>query len=138
MSLTEGLALAATVLGLIATLVQLLPCKAMPWSWLAKHLGRALNGEVMERIEATNRDISAKIDLNDAKTARYRIVSFDDELRHTGIKHSEERFIQVLGDIDTYERYCAEHPEFRNHKAVHAIEYIEKVYDTCREENSFI
>ena len=127
MALTEIIADAATAAGLIATIVQIWPCAAKPWTALARHLGRALNREVIE-----------KIDRNEALTARYRIVSFDDELLHTDRKHSEERFGQILDDIDTYERYCRLHPDFENNKAVHAIRNIERVYDRCKQEGSFV
>lgn len=37
-----------------------------------------------------------------------------------------------------HERYCAEHPEYKNSKAVNAIAEIDKVYQKCMEKNSFL
>lgn len=72
-----------------------------------------------------------------ACTWRYRILRFDDELRHD-LKHSHEHFDQILEDIDSYEKYCRDNPEFPNSKAKKAIENIKEVYDLCADENKFL
>ena len=108
------------------TLIQITPIKINPWSAIARHLGNALNVDVMDKIDESN-----------AMQSRYRIIRFDDEIRHDA-KHTEEHFDQILDDIDIYERYCNEHPKFSNNKAVHAIKNIERVYESCRLNNTFI
>ena len=45
-----------------------------------------------------------------------------------GIDHSKEYFSQQMQDIDTYETYCKQHPDFRNNYAVIASEHIKKTY----------
>ena len=74
---------------------------------------------------------------NNATTARYRILRFNDELLH-GAHHSQEHFDQVLGDITSYESYCAEHPEYENNKAVLAIQHIKRIYQKCITDNDFL
>ncbi len=115
-------------LGLIAllSLIQIAPIQIKPWSAIARALGKALNVSVVE-----------KLDEHEAKMARYRIIRFDDEIRH-GEKHSEEHFSQILDDIKEYEHYCKEHPDFPNGKAVSAIAKIRKVYEKCKDEQSFL
>ena len=71
--------------------------------------------------------LSDKVDRNQAILARTHILRFDDELIN-GVEHSKEYFSQQLQDIDTYEVYCATHPDFRNNYAVIASEHIKKVY----------
>lgn len=71
--------------------------------------------------------LSDKVDRNQAILARTHILRFDDELIN-GIEHSREYFQQQLQDIDTYEAYCALHPDFKNNYAVIASEHIKKVY----------
>ena len=115
------------VLVILLSVIEIAPIKANPWSFITRHLGKALNVELAERI-----------DKDEAMSARYRIICFDDELRHSNTKHSEERFNQILDEIDVYERYCADHPKFENNKAVHAIEHVKDVYKKCRDEDSFI
>jgi uncharacterized coiled-coil protein SlyX len=72
-----------------------------------------------------------------ADTRRYRILRFDDEIRH-GVVHTEEHFNQIIHDIEYYKSYCSAHKEYENEKAVFAIENIESVYKKCREERTFL
>lgn len=110
----------------VLSLIQISPLKLNPWTAIARALGRALNVEVVN-----------KIDENEAKNARYRIIRFDDEIRHDK-RHTEEHFNQIMDDITDYERYCREHPDFPNSKAVSAIEKIKKTYEKCKDQNSFL
>lgn len=55
-----------------------------------------------------------------------------------GMKHSQENFDQVLSDIDDYEHYCNNHPEFKNNKTVAAKEKILKVYSERMDNNDFL
>lgn len=62
-----------------------------------------------------------------ATLARTHILRFNDELR-SGMVHSEEYFKQQILDIDTYNRYCAEHPDFANGLTVMASENIRQEF----------
>lgn len=126
MTLQEILVSGGGILILLLTLIQVAPLKLNPWSAIAKALGKALTVEVLD-----------KLDENSASTCRYRLIRFDDELRHH-VKHTQEHFDQILDDITTYERYCKEHPNYPNSKAVLAIENIKSTYVKCRKENSFL
>lgn len=126
MTLQEILVSGGGILILLLTLIQVTPLKLNPWSAIAKALGKALTIEVLD-----------KLDENSASTCRYRLIRFDDELRHH-VKHTQEHFDQILDDITTYERYCKEHPNYPNSKAVLAIENIKSTYVKCRKENSFL
>lgn len=72
-----------------------------------------------------------------AYTWRYRILRFNDEVKQ-GTRHTEEHFNQILEDITKYNRYCGEHKNFPNDKAVLAIKNIRDTYDKCMEENDFL
>lgn len=126
MTLQEILVSGGGILILLLTLIQVTPLKLNPWSVVAKALGKALTVDVLD-----------KLDENTASTCRYRLIRFDDELRHH-VKHTEEHFDQILDDITIYERYCKEHPNYPNSKAILAIENIKSTYIKCREENSFL
>lgn len=126
MTLKEILETGGGVLLIVLTLVQIAPIKVNPWSVIAAALGRALNKDVIDLIEKGK-----------AETARYRIIRFNDEIRHD-VRHTEEHFTQIIEDIDTYENFCAEHPKFHNGKAVRSIANIRQIYDKCCEENSFL
>ena len=72
-----------------------------------------------------------------AYTWRYRILRFNDEIIQE-VRHTKEHFDQILEDIDNYEKFCKENPDFPNNKAVLAIKNIKDVYDRCIEENDFL
>ena len=89
MTLKEILEAGGGILFVVLTLVQVAPIKVNPWTVLGRSIGRVLNKEVMDKIEEGN-----------AKNARYRIIRFNDEVKHD-VKHTEEHFDQIIEDIDT-------------------------------------
>lgn len=80
--------------------------------------------------------LSDEVKGNAAVLARTHILRFDDELLN-GITHSQEYFRQQLDDIDTYEEYCVQHPEFRNSYATIASEHIRETYRKLLEQRAF-
>ena len=100
--------------------------------------------KIRKELNESINDLNKKMDLmqnaNDERLAltwRYRILRFDDEIRHDD-KHTKEHFDQILDDITSYEQYCRLHNEFKNNKAVLAIENIKNVYKQCTTEGSFL
>lgn len=131
--------------GLLALLassvvVQVSPIKLNPWTWLAKKIGTAINGEVLEKVDHISVELAAHVkhdDERNAKRARVRILRFADEILQ-GERHSKEHFDEILEDITEYNRYCARHPEFPNDKATLSIAHIERTYRTRMEKNDFL
>jgi len=138
MTLKELLGLGSGGLALVLTLIQISKIEINPWSWLAKTIGRAINAEVLKELaevktvqQETQKKLDGHIKIDDERNAdahRTRILQFNNELLR-GLKHTREDFIEILAEIDFYERYCEEHPEYQNKRAVHAIANIERVYD---------
>ena len=120
MSMKELVETGGSVLLIVLTLVQVAPIRINPWSVIARTIGKALNA-----------DLNEKMDANEAKTARYRILRFDDEIRHK-IRHTKEHFAQIIEDVDTYD------PRFPNGKAVSATDNVKRTYEKCKAENSFL
>lgn len=141
-NMTPG-GLLATIGGLfvaLSTLVEISPIKLNPWSWIAKKIGRAINGEVLEKVDKLEKDIQAMQDVADernAKAARTRVLRFGDEIIHE-VKHSKEHFDDILLDISNYDRYCAEHPHFENDRMQLTAQLIKDTYRKCMEDHSFI
>ena len=97
-------------------------------------------GQVMEAIDGLKSAIGGideRLDKENADDARRNILSFDDELRR-GMDHSEESYNQILEDTNFYSRYCKQHPEYENNKAVNAIRHINDTYQRVKAENKFI
>ena len=117
----------------LMTIVQIAPIKINPWSWLAEAIGRAINAEVIKKLDA-------HITMDDRRTAdghRARILHFNNELLRD-IGHTQAEFFEVLAEIDAYEKYCREHPEYPNNRAVLAIENIQEVYKERLKKRDFL
>ena len=147
MTIQEILAGGGGALLVLMTLVQIAPVKINPWSAVAKALGRAINGEVMGKLEEmgqvqqdTQRRLDAHIKVDDERAAdmhRARILQFNNELIRN-IPHTREEFIEILAEIDGYERFCCEHPDYPNSRAVHAVANISRVYDERLQKHDFL
>ena len=132
---------------LLLTLVQVSPIKINPWSSLAKMLGRAINAEVLENLDEvkkaqreTRSRLDEHIQADDERNAddrRTRILRFNNELIRD-IPHTKEDFVDILADIDDYEDYCRDHPNYKNNRAVHAIANIGRVYDERLQKHDFL
>lgn len=72
-----------------------------------------------------------------ARQARLRIIRFNDELC-ANIAHSESYFEDILDDVDTYEKYCADHPDFKNNRGKAAMEHVKDVYTHVKNKGGFL
>ena len=125
---------------LLMTIVQITPIKLNPWTWLGRLIGRAINGEVLEKVEALSQDVKnnkADDDEQWASLSRSHILRFGDEIRHR-VSHSKEHFDQILLDISKYESYCEAHPEYKNNIATATINQIKNTYQKCLENDDFL
>lgn len=72
-----------------------------------------------------------------ADSARRRILAFDGELRRK-VPHTEEQFNNNNEDIDYYINYCTTHPNYKNTKAVSAIDHSTKAYQEHLAKDDFL
>lgn len=130
----------------LLTLIQISPIKIDPWSAIARAIGRALNKDVLDRLETLEdeqreikAEVSAQKKLSDKREAdgwRADILRFNMELvKHT--KHTREDYIEILDIIDKYENYCETHKDYENNRAVHAVANIERCYDDRLKNDDF-
>lgn len=131
---------ASIIIALAATLIQISPIKINPWSYLARKIGRALNKEVIEKVDKLENELTSlknSTDEGEAKSARARILRFGDEIAH-GVKHSKEHFDDILADITDYELYCASHVNFKNNRTGLTSKLIKETYEKCMKTHDFI
>lgn len=131
----------------VTGLIQIAPIKFDPWSKIATSIGRAINKEVIDKVNKLENDVSAlrevgnsrdaKEDERHARTLRRDILRFGDEIRHIP-KHSKERFDDILLEITEYEAYCNSHPDFKNRMTTSTVKLIVSVYEKCLEDDSFL
>lgn len=122
------------------SLVEVAPVKVNPWSWLGRKVGRMINGEVIDKVDKLEKNLSemkAIQDERDAKSARTRVLRFGDELLHD-VRHSKEHFDNILQDIREYENYCNEHPKFENDRMQLTAQLIKDTYRGCMEKHTFL
>lgn len=125
---------------IIMTLVQISPIKINPWSWIARCIGRAINGEVLAKVDNLSCELAdhkEKSEERHATLCRAHILRFGDEVLH-GIPHSKEGYDNILLDIDAYEEYCEKHPGYKNNVAIATIKNIKRMYQKHLEEDSFL
>ena len=140
MTLYEMMGSGFGILVIIMSIFQIAPIKINPWSWLAKRIGKAINGEIITKVDKLGDDLNSlrdECDKRDADLCRARILRFNDELVHDE-HHTKEHFDQILLDITSYENYCDAHEHYKNNIAVMAIEQIKDTYEQCSKKGTFL
>ena len=90
------------------------------------------NNKLHEKIDKLDDELGER----SAISCRVRIIKSMDEILE-GWSHSHDSYVQVMQDITNYERYCLEHPLFKNHQTVATIEHIKTDYKARLERNDF-
>ena len=141
------------VLGVViffATLIKIPKIEINLWGLL----GRAINKEQKaqnDKLQKSIDDLSKRFDTfitdsinyrakreeKDADRARSDILMFNEELLRS-VRHSKERFDNIIERVDEYEDYCDTHPLYKNNKAESAITNIKHVYQKCMDERDFL
>lgn len=140
MTIEEIISYGGGTLLFLMTIIQIAPVKINPWSAIAKAVGKAINSDVLKELESVKKDLADHVKANEARNAdehRARILRFNNELLRD-ISHTKEEFIDILADIDFYERYCREHKDYKNNRAVHAIANISRSYDERLRRHDFL
>ncbi len=140
MSVNEIILGSGGLLLIILTMVQIAPLKVNPWSAIAGAIGRAVNKEVLKELETVKKKLDEHVIMDDQRVAdghRTRILHFNNELLRD-IKHTKEEYIEVLEEIDAYEMYCTENPNYPNNRAVLAIENIRDNYKERLQKHDFL
>lgn len=139
----DNLGVGSVIVAVLMSIVQVSKIPVNPWSWIGKVLNKDLiqevkkQGKKIEELSQKMGGIENRITESDAKVARYRIIRFDDEVRHK-VLHTKEHYDQIIIDIDTYETFCKDNEWFVNNQAHWAIANIRKQYEEHNKDNSFL
>ncbi|MBR2096612.1 MAG: hypothetical protein IJ907_01810 [Prevotella sp.] len=125
------------IVGYLVTVVVAILGSSWVGDWLKARRERKSGMVTTNQILDAVKSLRADFDEEKAIQARVRIVKFNDEIL-TDQRHSKESFDQVLSDIDTYDRYCSEHPQFVNSKTKLSSENIRRTYQECESKHSFL
>lgn len=121
---------ALTIIGAV-TLVQIVPIKINPWTWLGRTIKHFFIGGLDTQLSDIKKEVDNIRDIieeREAVLARTHILRFNDELLNN-VHHTNEYFLQTLDDIQTYDRFCEKKPEFSNGRSIQAAENIKRTYE---------
>lgn len=137
----QGIVLGSSgLLIVILSLIEVSKIKINPWSALAKRIGRAINSEIITKLENLQNQLDSHIqryETHNVNECRTRILHFDNEILRD-MPHTKEEFIEVMAEIDGYEEYCATHPQYKNNRAIHAIKNINRTYNERLKKHDFL
>ena len=139
----DNIGLGSIVIAILMSIVQVSKIPVNPWSWIGKAFNKDLtniiqeNGKKVDNLSNKMDDIENQISEDKAMAARYRIIRFDDEIRHKTL-HTKEHYDQIIIDIDIYEGFCKKNQWFRNNQAHLAISNIKHKYEEHNVDNSFL
>lgn len=112
------------IIVLVMSLIEVSKIKINPWSAIGKLIGKFLGiTGLSNKLDA----LEKKVDENQAKTIRVRILRFGDDLNE-GKWRSKDSWDQCMDDIDSYETYVDTHPDFKNGITVATVERIKSEY----------
>lgn len=140
MSLKDMFSIGGGLVFVVLCFVQISPIRLNPWSVIAKAIGNAINADMRDELSSIQEKLDSHLDEYErvnANVSRIRILRFGNELLRS-IPHTKEEFTEVMRDIDAYERYCLDHPEYPNNQAVLTIENIKHNYKTRLEKHDFL
>nr|DAQ74919.1 MAG TPA: hypothetical protein [Caudoviricetes sp.] len=133
-------------LGIITFVEKFGPKDKKPWTALFTFIGKILTKEfsesqkaLVDRVDVLSDKIEAvaeSVAETRAIAARVRILRFGDEIIGKQV-HSRESFVQIFTDIDTYDKFCRSHLDFKNHNTVSATRLINDAYDERSRKNDF-
>ena len=122
------------------------PKDKKPWTALFTFIGKILTKEFSESLKALVDRVDVLSDKIEAVAesvaetraiaARVRILRFADEVIGKQA-HSRESYVQIFTDIDTYDKFCRSHLDFKNHNTVSATRLINDAYDERSRKNDF-
>lgn len=135
------------ILFVFSYVIEVSKIKVCPWTWVGKKIGSVINHDVIKRMDDLDKRIDdIEVHLEEdreerqkerADSSRNHIIRGADEIRME-VRHSKEFFDNILRDCSDYKNYCKEHPKYENDKATFSMQLIEKTYQKCLEENSFL
>lgn len=128
-----------STLAVIGVVVQVTPIKINPLDGILKMVGKALNKEVVEKIDglkAEVEDISDNFNTHEIDQLRWNILDFANSCMR-GCEHTKEEFEHVIRDHERYVKVL-ERSKKENGQVSVAYSYIEDLYCQCMKNNSFL
>ena len=120
------------------TLVEFTPIKINPLSAIFGWIGRKLNGELSEKVNALTSDLDKfkkDFEVKNANDLRWSILGFARSCRK-GDRHSREEWKHVIDQMAFYEEYV-EKKNITNGVIKEDTKYLRNLYHKINSENDF-
>lgn len=131
----------------LGSLIKVKPLEINLLQYIIRGIGNALNHDLLEEVKTIKKsqkqletDFKQHQEHDKKKEAldhRLCILRFAREIL-VDQKHTKEDFIEILDIIDSYNKYCASHPDFPNSRAVFACKLIQNNYQERLEKADFL
>lgn len=89
---------------------------------------RDSRNDILNNIKLDIEDIRNYLEKDKADRARRNILEASDDCTNNRTKHGKEWWDELISDIDFYETYCEMNEDYKNNKAVMAIENLKHIY----------
>ena len=136
--LQENIGSILSVLGVFGIGLEIAPAKIKPISWLLKKMGKVMNAEIIQKVEKLENEFQGfkkEEDIEKINNIRKEIVDFSLSCqRHE--HHTRDEFDRIFERVDEYHNLLKKY-EMQNGKIDIEVAYINKVYQSCLEENRF-
>lgn len=106
------------VLVVFLGLVEIVPIKISPLSWI----GKRLNKDTLEKVS----NMEKKLDMHIAQDYRTKILNFQDDILANKAK-TKEQWKEIINAITTYEVYCEDN-KITNGLCAQANEFLKEEY----------
>lgn len=130
---------AVSIIAILSVFFELTPIKINPISSLLKYIGTKLNEDVIAEVtsmKAEIKKIDDKVDQNEIDRIRWEILDFANSCRNQK-KHTREEFLHIIELNEKYHSIIDE-KQIKNGQIDIEYGFIEKLYNRCLEENSFL
>ena len=129
----------ATVAVVLGVFFEITPIKLNPIHSILRWVGKAVNGEVLQRMDGVEARLDAQgksIDENEMDRIRWEVFDFANECRN-GIKHTKDEFQHIISLNTKYHDLLDKYGE-ENGVFDAEYQYILELYKKCQHENSFL
>lgn len=138
----DNITVIGLILFIILSLIEVSKIKINPLSWIRSIIFKSIVDELKETkkelmdLKKEFAHFKKEQCFNEATASRRRILRFHDEAVF-GMKHTREHFDEIINDIDNYEIFCKENPDYQNNKGKLAMHNIKDIYQRCIANNTF-
>lgn len=128
-----------SIIAMLGVFFEITPIKINPISSLLRYIGAKLNEDVIAEVASMKEEIKKiddKVDQNEIDRIRWEILDFANTCRNHR-KHTREEFLHIIDLNQKYHKIIDE-KNIKNGQIDIEYAFIEKLYNRCLEENSFL